>query len=276
MAAAAAEASIVPAAKTAANQQKFKELTAKPIHDQVECFLKSFIFELGDDWKKINDLEKAFRKRLADANEGKEDLNPIMAADFLQKNGLERTALQRKEEIKDIDLDNNDRIAFIEYLLLHFKVMVLQTFYKRLDKPCPYDLSKGGIGVVGVGPQLLDQLFTPPVGLDPELEAAIEAFTAQKRAREEKLKDLNAKVALGGVKGMAAQNEIKQMEAADMTDMNRVEITLTAAKKRAAKSSGDVALAKKKQQQEEEERAKREASRNKLKDMASRFESPKP
>ena len=34
----------------------------------------------------------------------------------------ERTALQRKEEIKDIDLDFNDRICFIEYLLLHYKV----------------------------------------------------------------------------------------------------------------------------------------------------------
>lgn len=73
---------------------------------QLEAFLKSFIFDLGKDWKELNVLLKAYRKRLSDANEGKEDLNPIMAADFLQKNGLERTALQRKEETQDIDLDN--------------------------------------------------------------------------------------------------------------------------------------------------------------------------
>jgi hypothetical protein len=54
-----------------------------------------------------------------------------MAADFLQKHGKERTAIQRGQEIKDIDLDNNSRIAFIEYLLLHYKVIikVIKTTY---------------------------------------------------------------------------------------------------------------------------------------------------
>jgi len=247
-------------------------LAAKPIEDQVEFFLKSFIFDLGDGWKDVNTLEKAYRKRLVDANEGKPDLNPIMAADFLQKNGLERTALQRKEEIQDIDLDNNDRIAFIEYLLLHYKSMVITAYYKRIEKECPYDLAKGGIGVTGVGPILLDELFTMPVGLDPELERAIEEFTQQKKARESKIKDLTEKAAQGGVKGLTATNELKQMEAQDSTDMNRLEITLNAAKKRASTKSGDVALEKKKKAEAEAEQAKRDAGRNKLKDMASKWE----
>jgi len=217
-------------------------------------------------------LQKLFSKRLDDAAEGKHDLNPIMAADFLQKNGLERTATQRKEEIKDIDLDNNDRIAFIEYLMLHYKVMILTAFYKRLGKACPHDLSKGGIGVVGVGPQLLDELFTLPMGLDPALEKAIEDFMATKRAREAKFKELNAKAAAGGVKGLAATNEIKQLESQDLTEMNKVELTLNAAKKKASTQSGDVALQAKKKKEEEEEKAKRDASRNKLKNMAARFE----
>lgn len=54
---------------------------------------------------------------------GKEDLNVIQAADYLQKNGIERTAIQRKEEVNDIDLDSNGRICLIEYYLLHYKVM---------------------------------------------------------------------------------------------------------------------------------------------------------
>jgi hypothetical protein len=145
----------------------------------VEFFLKSFIFDLGDDWKNVLTLQKEFGKRLKDAGkqtsvqlvplgerrvqcfgqeqrslfvvaactgEGKDDLNPVMAADFLQKRGLERTALQRKEEIKDIDLDSNDRIAYLEYLLLHYKVMILNAFYKRIAKTNPFDMSKGGIG----------------------------------------------------------------------------------------------------------------------------------
>ncbi len=78
----------------------------KSIDDQVEFFLKSFIFDLGDDWKDVSKLSNLFRTYLRQAGEGKDDLNPIQAADFLQKNGIERTALQRNNEIADIDLDN--------------------------------------------------------------------------------------------------------------------------------------------------------------------------
>lgn len=267
---------VVPGRRALTREQlneKFKELTQKPLDDQVEFFLKSFIFDLGDNWKKINELSKLFRARLRDANEGREDLNPIMAADFLQKNGLERTALQRKEEIKDIDLDNNDRIAFIEYLLLHFKIMILQAYYKRHEQNCPHDFSNGGIGVTGIGGELLEELFTMPMGLDPELEAAIEEFTAKKKAQEAKLNDLHTKAANGGVKGLAAANEIKQMEAADSTEMNRIEITLNAAKRRAATHSGDAALAKKKHQEEEEAKKKQEETKAKLKARAAMFEN---
>jgi len=252
--------------------KKFKELTSGDLDVQLEWFLKSFIFDLGDDWKNVMTLQKAFRKRLADAAEGKDDLNPVMAADFLQKNGLERTATQRKAEVQDIDLDKNDRIAFIEYLLLHYKAVILTAFYKRIGKPCPHDLSKGGIGVCGVGRLLLDELCTLPMGLDPALEKAIEEFMAKKRARETKVKDLEAKSAKGGVSGLTATNEIKQMESQDLTEMNRMEITLNAAKKRAATQSGDIALQEKKKKQEDEDKAKRDASRNKLKGMAAQWE----
>ncbi len=84
-------ASDVPEQRLASLRDRFKALAVVSIDDQVEFFLKSFIFDLGDNWKDINTLEKAFRKRISDANEGKQDLNPIMAADFLQKSGIERT-----------------------------------------------------------------------------------------------------------------------------------------------------------------------------------------
>jgi len=252
--------------------ERFQELTNKPIEDQTEFFLKSFIFDLGDNWKDLNKLESDYRKRLRDSNEGKPDLNPVMAADFLQKHGLERTALQRKEEVKDIDLDKNDRIAFIEYLLLHYKVLILQAYYKRTGEEIKEDLNHGGVGVTGVGLKLLDELFTLPVGLDPELEKAIEEFTAKKKEREGKITDLTEKASHGGVKGLAATNELKQMENQDMTDMNRIEITLNAAKRKGQKSSGEEALAKKKQQAEEEAQRKQEEAKAKLKAKAAMFE----
>jgi len=117
-----------------------------------------------------------------------------------------------------------------------------------------------------------DHLTRVPMGLDPALEKAIEEFMAKKRARETKVKDLEAKSAKGGVSGLTATNEIKQMESQDLTEMNRMEITLNAAKKRAATQSGDIALQEKKKKQEDEDKAKRDASRNKLKGMAAQWE----
>jgi len=171
-------------------QQSFKELALKSVDDQQELFLKSFIFALGENWKKVNELNAAFKKYVKDGGEDLPDLNPVQAADFLQKNGVERTSIQRKQEIADIDLDKNQRIAFIEYLLLHYKALILEEYYKRTEEKCTFDLSRGAVGITGVGHQLLDELYTIPTGLDPELERAIEELTAVKKKRENAMKEV--------------------------------------------------------------------------------------
>ena len=251
-------------------REQFGELCKKPIEDQQEFFLKSFIFALGDDWKEVPRLGGIFRKYVHDAGEGKEDLNEVQASDFLQKNGITRTAIQRKNELADIDLDQNKRISFVEYMLLHFKVMILKEYFKRKEQTPTMKLENeaSAVGLVGVGVMLLDELFTLPVGLPPELVEAIEKFTETVRTKENRLKDLRNKASQGGVKGMAAQNEIIQMEKEDKTDLNRLELTLNAAKKKAAKNTGEQALLEKKKKEEEEEKQRKQESKNRLKEKA--------
>lgn len=169
-------------------------------------------------------------------------------------------------------MDKNDRIAFIEYLLLHFKKMILLAYYKRTGENNPHDLSNEGIGVTGVGDQLLDELFTLPVGLDPALEKAIEEFTAQKKAREKKMEELAKLSQESGVKGLRAKNELAQMQSEDLTEMNKMELTLNAARKKAAKNSGEQALQEKKKREEEEKKAKIAEGRARLAKIASNFQ----
>ena len=88
---------------------KFASLCEKDINDQVEYFLKSFIFALGDDWKSVVTLSKDFSKYLVDYQPGARELDATHAADFLQKSGKTRTAIQRKQEVRDVDLDFNDK-----------------------------------------------------------------------------------------------------------------------------------------------------------------------
>jgi len=234
-------------------------------------FLKSFIFALGDDWKEVLRLSKEFSKYLQDNPSQVKELDSTHAADFLQKNGKTRTALQRKNELRDVDLDFNEKISFIEYLLLHFKGMILTEYYKRMQMQPEEDLSNNAVGITGVGFKLLDELFTLPLGLNPALEKAIEEFTANKKARESKMKDLLSKADQGGVKGMAAKNEFDQLSAADSTEMNRLELTLNAAKRKAAKTSGEQALKEKQKAKEEEENRQKEDSRARLAARAAAF-----
>jgi hypothetical protein len=62
---------------------QFKELCNGSIEDQLEFFLKSFIFALGDRWKEVSTLASQFHKYCRDGGEGRTDLNPVQASDFL-------------------------------------------------------------------------------------------------------------------------------------------------------------------------------------------------
>jgi hypothetical protein len=70
---------------------------------------------------------------------------------------------------------------------------------------------------------------------------------------------------------MAAKNELEQLSKEDPTEMNRIELTLNAAKRRSAKDSGEMALNKKKQLEEEEAKRKKEEGRKRLADRAALF-----
>jgi hypothetical protein len=254
---------------------RFDGLTTSSLDEQTAFFTKSFVFALGDNWREVSDVAARFGRYLGDCNE-KRDLSHIQAADFLQKNGRTRTALQRKQELLDIDLNLDNRISLTEYLLLHYKDLVLTEYFKRTKEIPNVDLGNFGIGVTGVGEKMLQELFTFPQGLDPEIEAAIEAFLKEKKIKEAKIRQLEDKAAKGGVLGLAAKNELAQIGARDVTHENRVEISLKAAQRRSSGGiSAEETLKLKKAEEEKVLVQKRRASREALAMRAAQFEKPK-
>lgn len=257
------------------NKTKFEKLIKLDVDGQAEFFLKSFIFELGENWKDVNKLAEAFKAELKDS--GKSAMDHVKVASFLQKNGLTRTGLERKRECKDIDLNSDGTISFVEYLLLHYKSMVLQAYYKRMKTEPEEDLSKGGVGVVGVGSKLLDELMEIPLNLDPDLVAALEDLSKAKKARMKKIAKLEAKAAKGGVMGKAAQNELEQFLAKGDSRLQKIEITLKAARKKNLKSA-KTAVKALKEEQDKAAKAKKDAvkaKRNAFAARAAMFEQSK-
>lgn len=251
----------------------FVKLCQAPIADQQELFLKSFIFSLPD-WKEVEKLNNAYMKYLADGGEaGATDLNFVQAADFLQKNGVERTANERKAEIADIDIDSNGRICFIEYLLLQYKGMILNDYYARTGVAHKHDLSKGGRGVSGVGYELLDELFNIPSSLPPELVRALEELTAQKKAREAEMAQLAATAKAGGVKGGVAAQQLAAMQVEGLSeDMKRTEAKINSALRKCGKNSADKELQKKKEAEDKAAKEKAAQSKAALKSKAALWE----
>jgi len=248
--------------------QKLAALTAKSVDEQAHAFLHAFVVEFQGKFEDILNFAFEFKKFL---KTGENDLDELQAHVYLEKRGQTMTVKDFRQAIMDIDLDQNHRVAFIEFALFQFK-------------------------------KTLKDLFAPPKNIPPELLAALddaikqyEAVLAKKAAKEAKIAQLEATIALGGVKGKAAQNELAQMLAADKLEENRAEISSAYNKRKAEGALSDEKalseraekeraealrqeqerLAADKAKKDEEERKKKEDSRARLAAKSSLWNQPK-
>jgi len=133
----------------------------------------------------------------------------------VQVRGETKTVVEFRDALKRIDLDLNRKTAFIEFLLWKYN-------------------------------KTLQELFAPAgKGVTAELLAALEKAIAayqevqrKKAAREAEIKRLQAisDGNPGGVKGMAAKNQIEQMLHEDELERNRQEISAAAKKRQAERA----------------------------------------
>eukprot|EP00043_Microstomoeca_roanoka_P017197 m.178679 g.178679 ORF g.178679 m.178679 type:complete len:255 (-) comp16594_c1_seq1:6874-7638(-) len=235
-------------------QKKFEEVTDSSIDNQAQFFLRSFVTEFSGNFEEVLDLAEEFKKYAPDTGVVRE-LEEDKAHLFLERRGETLTVVELREALKAIDLDNNNRVSFIEYCLYKYSKTLAELFEEKDHKI----------------EHLLKKL--------EEAIAAYQAALAVKKAREEKMKELEALAEQGGVKGMRAKAELEAMKNEDELERNKQEIQ-AGARKRAAQRAVDKGdpfaeeqkrLAEEKKKKEEEEKAKREESRRKLAERAKLF-----
>jgi len=218
-------------------REKFQELTKKSIEDQSKFFCHRWVFKLGDRYTEVKLLEQKFKDFLRNDDGKADSMSPAVAADFFQKNGQTRTAMQRKAELADVDVNQDGRTSFIEYLVLHFKIMILEEFFARKGEDADVDMNNGGVGLTGVGERLIEELFAPPQGIDPELEKMMKDFASTRAVRAKEIADLEEVVAGGGVKGMSAKTTLDSLKKEDSSQLNAIEARITAAIKKTEKKT---------------------------------------
>jgi len=134
-------------------------------------------------------------------------------------------------------VNGDGRTSLIEYLILHFKIMILEEFFRRQGAAPDVDMGNDGVGLTGVGDRLIEEMFAPPQGVDPELEKMMKDFAIQHAKSKAEIADLQAVVEQGGVKGMSAKNSLESLQKKDTTDLNAIEARIAAAIKKTEKKT---------------------------------------
>lgn len=173
-------------------------------------------------------------------------LTPIPTPFFLETNNA---------ALKEIDLDSNSKVSFIEYLLFNYKKTLTQLFEEK-----PGNLAD----------------------LIAKLEAAIdlhEEVQERRRSDDAKMKELEEASGGTGVKAQKAKMELEGMRARSHTGQNMAEVRAAFKKRQAEKAlaKGDPMaeemerLKLEQKEAEDDLKAKQEASRQRLKDRAAAF-----
>jgi len=100
---------------------KFKMFTAMIYAEQGKAFLNAYWDELNGEAEGVWGWCNQFLE--LDIEKGKEgsDLDEFNAHRFLEKLGETRTIREMRDELREIDIDFNKRMALIEYLLYRYK-----------------------------------------------------------------------------------------------------------------------------------------------------------
>jgi len=167
-------------------------------------------------------------------------LDEFNAHRFLEKLGETKTIRDLRDELRDIDMDFNRRMALVEYLLYRYKYTI-SDFVRRPQG--------GNVEELQIAQRNLDEaqaaLNEARIAQDEatraeaELKAALEELHAQEDAYNQRKMELERKSEdsnLGVVQRNKAKNELAQHLSEDPLPLRRAQLTTEAATKKAEKA----------------------------------------
>jgi len=234
-------------------------VSSQPYAHQAQFFLNAFWGEYQTEaeacWKFVHGFQKLDNVKGKEGNE----LDEFWSHKFLETHGDTMTAIQMRNALKEIDIDCNKRMSFIEYALWKYK----QTVKELLSRPQgdnSGEIAKAQAMLAAVQKALelserraeeaktaLREAETreadakrseaEAAAAKAELEVALAEVNAQQQAYDNTTADLKAKSEQGG---QVAQNKAKAELAAHLNKptlaLTRAKITAEAAVKRAEKT----------------------------------------
>lgn len=217
--------------------------------EQAKAFLNAYFLEsqVKDNAENIWQWAHLFGELDVEKKMQGADLDEFNAHRFLEKVGETKRVVELRDQLREIDLDFNKRMALIEYLLFRFGYKVAD-FVKRPQGDNSAELQKAQEMLTAVQKALEHALARAAdakakaqaaKAAEDEQRAALAEVQAQEAAREAKTKDLTAKgedMNLGAVARNKAKNELAQHLSEDPLPLRKAKITLEAATRKAEKA----------------------------------------
>jgi len=248
--------------------QKFKEFTGLKYSEQAQAFLNAYWDEFGNVAEQIWAWTHQFIE--LDIDNGKEgkDLDEFNAHRFLERNGETKTVKQMRDELKEIDMDFNRRMAVIEYFLWRHHKSVSDFVRKPQGGIDPQELAEAQRLLDEVSRAQKEAQDSANIAKLREDEAVSAANEARQREREaleaeapfkkaqDELNDAIAELkkqeddykrqsddlrrksedtSIGVVTRNKAANELAQLLATDPLPLRQAKISLEAAERKADK-----------------------------------------
>ncbi|EGD74616.1 hypothetical protein PTSG_05980 [Salpingoeca rosetta] len=228
---------------------KLRELGTRSQDEQANFFVRAF----GNS---ISPTEVAAVAKQFDAITGKQKAKEIeepQALKLLTEEGRTLTLVEFRKAFRSIDVDCNGRLSLTEFLLFKYNKRAPELFQDRGENDLVAQLDKA--------------------------EQLEEHMAALKLQRENKIKELQERIAIGGVKGMRAKHELEALLASDDSQLKEQEMHARSIKQRAEKAVTDhdpfeaqkQALKNEEEQRKREEMARRKQSAERLRAKGAAF-----
>jgi len=235
--------------------EEFRAFTKKTYSNQSIAFLNAYWDEVSGDRELIWDQTNIFIA--LDIDNGKEgsDLDEFNAHRFLEKLGETKTVKQMRDELKEIDMDFNKRMALVEYFLWHYRKPVSDFVSRPQGTSDPEELAEAQRLLNEVKKALAEsqaaadnaqkrerealQAEAPFKKAQEELNEAIAELKKQEddyKRQSDQLKAKSEDMNLGPVQRNKASNELAQLLATDPLPLRQAKISLEAAERKAEKA----------------------------------------
>jgi len=263
---------------------RFKEFTALNYIEQAKAFLNAYWYDYQNEAENIWGWVHQFIA--LDVEKGKEgsDLDEFNAHRFMERLGDTKTIRDLRDELREIDMDFNKRMALIEYLLYRYKATI-SDFVSRPQGDNTEEVMQAQAALEAAQASLEEAIAAKEYATkeaqiaavkheesataEAELRAALEDLHREEETFNSRTRELTAikeDDSIGVVKRNKAANELAQHLSTDPLPLRKAKLTTEAATKKAEKARMAAEEAA-----QEAERARQEAE-DKLRDCEMKFD----